>query len=142
MERRERRRWFEAGLGRLPGGAFGVGEPGRLGQEGAHAVELGAGGGVQPAEAAHPMKAGGQDVLEETPDEFAGLQVEVPWLADGAVPVAPPYASACLLKPRRRQANSELIFTRPLTCILNSTIYASQLPGDARLHVPIVPLHS
>ena len=84
---------LEVGLGRLPGGALGVGEHGGLLEQGPDAVEFEAGGGMEPAEAADAMKALGQDVLEETADEFEGLQVEELLLAGGAVTVTPPHAA-------------------------------------------------
>ena len=63
---------FEVGGGRLPGGALGGGEHGGLLEEGADPVEFGPGRGMEPAEAADAMKAGGQDVLEEAADRSRG----------------------------------------------------------------------
>ena len=84
---------FDLGLGRLPSRPLGVGEHGGLLEQGAHAVELGPRGRMQPAEATDAMKAGRQDVLEEAPDQFVGLQVDVLAAARGALPLPPPYAS-------------------------------------------------
>lgn len=36
---------------------------------------------MQPAEAADAMKSGGQDVLEETADQFAWFQIDVALVA-------------------------------------------------------------
>ena len=84
---------FEVGRGRLPGGALCLGQHRRLLEQCADAVEFDAGGGVEPTEAADVMKAGGQDVLEETPDEFVRFQVDVLRAARGAFPVTPADAS-------------------------------------------------
>ena len=44
-----------------------------------------AGGGAEPAEVAHALKAAGQDVLKETPEELLSLQTQRAGLA--ALPV-------------------------------------------------------
>ena len=80
---------FEGLVGRLPGGAFGVGQKRGLVEEGPDAVELGPGGGMQPAEATDAMEAGGQDMLEEPADQLGGFQIEVGGAAGGAVAVGP-----------------------------------------------------
>jgi hypothetical protein len=49
----------------LPGVALGLGQQRALLEKGANAVEFLAGGGMKPAEEAHPMIALGKDVLEE-----------------------------------------------------------------------------
>ena len=98
---------FDLGLGRLPSRPLGVGEDGGLVEESPDAVELGAGGGRKPAEAADAMKAGGQDVLEEATDEFVGLQVEVLPATRSALPIAPAHPATCLPKPRRRQVGEQ-----------------------------------
>jgi len=77
----------------LPGGPLGIGQHRGLAQERAHAVELGARGGVQPAEAADAMKARGQHVLQEAANEFEGLQVQVLPMAGGAFAVTPAHAA-------------------------------------------------
>ena len=57
-------RGFEVARRELPGLALGVGEQGRFAQQGADAIEAEAGGGVPPAEGAHPVEAGGKNVLD------------------------------------------------------------------------------
>ncbi len=79
----------EVGLGWLPGGTLGVGERRGLAEQGAHPIELGAGGGVKPAEATDAVEAGRQDVLEETADQLEGFQVQVLFTPRGAVAIAP-----------------------------------------------------
>jgi len=76
-------------------------------KQGADAVELDAGSGVKPAEAADAMKAGGQDVLEEAADQLEGFQVQVLFTARGAVAVTPAHPATCLPKPRRRQVGEQ-----------------------------------
>ena len=71
---RERFSRFEVGGGWRPSGALGGGQHGRLLEQGADAVEFDAGGGVEPAEAPDAMKAGGQDMLKETADQFERFQ--------------------------------------------------------------------
>ena len=76
-------------VGRLPGGAFGVGQKRGLVEEGPDPVELGPRGGMQPAEATDAMEAGGQDMLEEPAEQFGGFQIEVGGATGGAVAVGP-----------------------------------------------------
>ena len=57
-------RGFEVARRELPGLALGVGEQGRFAQQGTDAIEAEAGGGVQPAKGAHPVEAGGKNVLD------------------------------------------------------------------------------
>jgi len=86
---RERFGRLEVGLGWLPGGTLGVGERRGLAEQGAHPIELGAGGGVKPAEATDAVEARRQDVLEETADQLEGFQVQVLFTPRGAVAIAP-----------------------------------------------------
>ncbi|HOC01813.1 MAG TPA: hypothetical protein PKM43_24070, partial [Verrucomicrobiota bacterium] len=60
-----------------------------FGEQGADAVEFDAGGGVEPAEAPDAMKAGGQDMLEDTADQLEGFEIDVLWAACGAVSIRP-----------------------------------------------------
>jgi hypothetical protein len=80
---------FQVGGVRLPSGAFGIGQLGRLSQESAHPIEFDAPGRVEPAEAADAVEAGGQDVLEKAADQFAGFQVEVLPVAGGTFAITP-----------------------------------------------------
>lgn len=86
---RERFGRFEVGLGWLPGSTLGGGQHRRLLEQCAHPVEFDAGGRVQPTEAPDAMKAGGQHVLKETPDQFERFEIDVVWAACGAVPIGP-----------------------------------------------------
>jgi hypothetical protein len=62
-------------------------------EQGADAFKLGAGGGVEPAEAADAVEVGRQDVLEEAAEELEGVEVNVAPGAGGAVAEGPAQAA-------------------------------------------------
>lgn len=75
--------------GWFPGRVLRGREPQRQVEQGAYAFELGATGGVQPAEAADAVEVGGQDVLEKAAQELEGLEVNVPPSAGAAAAKEP-----------------------------------------------------
>ena len=96
-ERRERREGLgqrfrlhaQEFLGDLPGLSLGQGKLRSLPKQGADTIGPDLGGGMVPAEESDPAVPLGQDVLEETPDQFVGFQILVGPLTGIALAIGP-----------------------------------------------------